>query len=134
MIKKTQRTPSNRIFGSFFTLIFVVISIWAIYRDLHRFTIYFLISSSFFMAGVTIFFPNFLTIFNKNWMRFGLFLGKIFNPLILGFIFFTLITPISIITRLFGRDELRIRKVNVNSYWVDRVPYGPLGDSFKNQF
>ena len=61
-------------------------------------------------------------------------MGKVVSPLVLGVIFFLLISPVALIGRLFGRDELRLKKANSNSYWIDRVPPGPAGDTFKNQF
>jgi hypothetical protein len=75
-----------------------------------------------------------LTPLNWLWYELGMLLGKIVNPIVLGFIFFVLITPVSIVTRLFGRDELRIKKRHVESYWIDRSPPGPPLDSFKNQY
>ncbi len=45
-----------------------------------------------------------------------------------------IITPIALITKLFGRDELRIKKGRVSSYWIDRIPTRPDSESFKNQF
>jgi hypothetical protein len=78
--------------------------------------------------------PQLLTPFNWIWMRLGDLIGKVVNPVTLGIIFFVLITPIAFISRLFGRDALSLKKSNVSSYWIDRIPPGPAGDSFKNQF
>jgi hypothetical protein len=61
-------------------------------------------------------------------------LGKIVSPIVLGLIFFVLITPAALITRLFGRDELKIKKRTVESYWVDRSTLGLESESFKNQY
>jgi hypothetical protein len=61
-------------------------------------------------------------------------LGKIVSPIVLGFIFFIIITPVAIVTKLAGRDALKLRKQNVDSYWVDRSPPGPEPESFKEQF
>jgi hypothetical protein len=64
----------------------------------------------------------------------GLLLGKIISPIVLGLIFFVLITPVSLVTRLFGRDELKMKKRSVESYWVDRSPPEPPSNTFKNQY
>lgn len=61
-------------------------------------------------------------------------MGKIVSPIVLGLIFFTLLTPCAMIGRLFGRDELRLKLPNTESYWVERTPPGPDPDSFKNLF
>ena len=61
--------------------------------------------------------PSVLFIFNKAWMKFAFFLSKIINPLIMGFIYFIIITPLAITLRLFGRDELKIKTKKVDTYW-----------------
>ena len=60
-------------------------------------------------------------------------MGKIFGNIVLGVIFFIVITPVSLVTRFFGRDALMMKKRNVKSYWIDRSPVGPPPESFKNQ-
>ncbi len=86
------------------------------------------------IAVVSIVMPNFLTLFYKIWMQLGQLMGKVVSPLTLFFIFLGLITPVGLITRLFGRDELRLKRNKSQTYWIDRTPPGPAGDSFKNQF
>lgn len=78
--------------------------------------------------------PKLLTPLNRLWMAFGLLLGKIVSPLVLGLIFMVLITPVAVSTRLFGRDVLRMKKRNVSSYWLERDPAGPEPASFQRQF
>jgi len=75
-----------------------------------------------------------LTPLNKAWMKLGDLLGKVISPIVLGIIFFVLLAPVALVTRLLGRDELRLKMSNSSSYWIDRTPPGPAGDSFKNQF
>ncbi len=97
----------------------------------------FAIAASIFCAlfGTTTFFASqLLTPLNRFWYALGMHIGQVISPIVLGAIFFVLITPIALITRLFGRDELKIKKSFVQSYWVDRLPPGPPSDSFKNQF
>ena len=61
-------------------------------------------------------------------------MGKVVSPIVLGVLFFLVITPVALVMRLVGRDALKIRKQNVNTYWVDRLPPGPEPESFKEQF
>ena len=61
-------------------------------------------------------------------------IARFLNPIVLGAIFFMVITPTALITRFFRRDVLRIKKREVESYWLDRIPAGPEPESFKNQF
>ena len=86
------------------------------------------------MVGITFFAPVFLTPFNKAWYQLGLFLGKVVSPIVLGVIFFIVITPVAIVMKLAGRDALKLRKQNISSYWIDRKPPGPEPESFKEQF
>lgn len=85
-------------------------------------------------AAITIFISKLLAPLNRVWFEFGILLGRVFSPLILGTIFFIIITPTALICRLFGRDELRLKSTTENTYWLDRKPPGPTGDSFNNQF
>ena len=61
-------------------------------------------------------------------------LGKVVSPIVLGILFFIVITPVAIGMRLFGRDALLMKKRAVCSYWIDRDPPGPKPESFKDQF
>lgn len=96
------------------------------------------LSFSFFILTLTLFLvttikSQILLPLNKLWMQLGLFLGLMVNPIILGLIFFGLITPVSIIMKLFRRDELNLTIIEKNSYWKDRISKFKK-NSFKNQF
>ena len=72
---------------------------------------------------------------NRLWLKFGLLLYKVMNPLILGLLFFVTIMPIGLVMRAFGKDFLRLKlDRNAKSYWIDRSPPGPPPQSMKNQF
>ena len=68
---------------------------------------------------------------NKLWFKFGFFLGKIISPLIMGIIFFIIVTPIGLIMRLFGKDVLNLKYNKNHSYWIEKN--GPKS-KMKNQF
>ncbi len=127
------KLPSNDKFGWFFFVVFLTISLYCYIEEYFTLSFIFAIISAL-IASITFFAPQFLTSLNQVWYSFGIILGKIINPFVLGAIFFILITPIALITRLFGRDELKMKKSFVQSYWIDRSPPGPQSDSFKNQF
>lgn len=93
----------------------------------------FFIAAALFLVAALVR-PSLLAPLNKAWFELGLLLGKIVSPIVLGAIFFLLITPVAICSRFFGRDQLRLKKQKVNSYWVQREPIGPDAESFKNQF
>jgi len=129
-----QKLPSNRSFGFLFAGVFSLLSAYAGYHGASLTAVYVWLGAGLVVALITLFLPELLTPFNKGWFLLGELMGKVVSPLVLGVIFFLLITPIALITRLFGRDELRLKRANANSYWIDRKPPGPAGDSFKNQF
>ena len=70
---------------------------------------------------------------NKLWMKFGILLGMIISPIIMGIIFFGIFTPIAFLMRLSGRDELRLRFKKKKTYWIDRKTLNEF-DFFKKQF
>jgi len=72
-----------------------------------------------------------LTPLNKIWFKFGLFLGKIISPLIMGVIFFLVVTPIGFFLRIFGKDVLNLKYNDNKSYWIEKN--GPKS-KMKNQF
>lgn len=126
--------PSNRNFGFLFAGIFVLLSVYAAFQGADAFIIFGLLIAGAAIGLVAVVAPGLLTNFNKAWMKLGELMGKVVSPLVLGVIFFLLITPTALITRLFGRDELRLKRTSAYTYWIDRTPPGPDGDSFKNQF
>ncbi len=134
MNTKNTLLPSNRSFGFLFAVVFVCLSLFSAYRGASTAVVIGWFTSGVIMGLVAVFAPTLLTPLNKIWMKLGEIMGKIVNPLVLGIIFFVLISPVALFTRLFGRDELRLKKLNIGSYWVDRRPPGPAGDSYKNQF
>lgn len=128
-----QKLPSNKSFGILFGSIFLIIAIYFVFQKNNYFSfVSFLLSFSFFI--MSIFKPILLLPLNRLWMRFGLLLSLILNPIVLGVIFFVLITPIGIISRLFGRDELRVKLKEKNSYWVVSNLNNNKETSFKQQF
>jgi hypothetical protein len=129
-----DKLPSERSFGLLFTAIFLGKSALNCYRHAS------LIVCSAWLAGgitlgvLTLFAPARLAPLNRAWYHLGQLLGRIVSPLVLGIIFFVVLTPVAVVTRLFGRDELRLKRNQSASYWIDRTPPGPAPDSFNNQF
>ena len=125
--------PSNRKFGFLFgTILFAAGMYSALYLNV-LWTIV-LVSLAFLFILLALVVPNWLTPLNRLWFQLGFLLGRVVNPIVLGLIFFIFITPVAIITKLFGRDELLIHNRTVASYWLERKPIGPKPESYKNQF
>ena len=129
---KKLKLPSNKKFGIFFTSIFLFLSIFFWYKNYFILPLVFIFFAFIFLF-LSLFKPLMLQPLNRLWMNFGLLLGKIISPIILGIIYFALITPFAYSTRLFGRDELGLRSVNKSSYWLKRKTL-IYSKSFKHQF
>ena len=125
--------PSNRKFGFSFSLIFLFISVISFLFDNLILSIALFILSVIFVV-ISVFFSKILQPINYLWMLFGVSIGKVVSPVILGLIYFLIFTPISIITRLFGRDELNLKTKNTESLWKNREDREISPESFKNQF
>lgn len=87
------------------------------------------------MLVVTLVRAELLAPLNRVWFRFGLFLHRIINPVIMAVIYFAVVTPTGLIMRAVGKDPLRLRRdPNAESYWIHRTPPGPEPESMTNQF
>ncbi len=125
--------PSNKKFGWLLTCVFAVATAHAYIKLSNTWLAVWLVLLAL-TAVVTVLAPHVLLPLNRLWFGLGLLLGKIVNPIVLGVIFFLLITPVSVVTRLFGRDALSLRKRKATSYWVERTPAGPAPESFRDPF
>ena len=124
--------PSNRKFGFFFTFVFVVVAAYFYYSDNLTWA-YVVSAAALVFLLVTLTKSDALLPLNKLWMHVGLLLGIIVSPIVLGIIFFGLFTPIAMLMRLSGRDELCLKLAQKTSHWISRS--GPIkSESFKHQF
>ena len=111
--------PSNRKFGLFFSLVFSLVSFYFFYlENIFWFYIFFLLTLVFII--ITFINNDFFGPLNKLWFKFGLLLGKIVSPVVMGLIFFGIFTPIAIYMRIIGRDELRLKNNNQKTHWIKR--------------
>jgi hypothetical protein len=128
--------PTNKKFGFFFAAVFLVATTYFYINNASSSVVSTLsvVGLSFLVA--TLVNPDVLLPLNRLWMRFGLLLGMIISPIVMGIIFFGLFTPMSLTMRLFRRDELRLRFKNKKTHWILRdFPDGDkLSDSFKHQY
>ena len=125
--------PTNRKFGFFFTGVFTVSGGYFLIENSTNTAIAFFGAGALFLAITLVKAELFLPI-NKLWMSFGMLLGMIVSPIVLGIIYFGLFSPIGIGMRLFGRDELCLRFKTRTSYWKLKLPIDYSSDTFKNQF
>ena len=119
MKKVPFKISSNRSFGLLFCVVFFIISLWPLKSqgDLRLWA--FILSLVFLVLGVLN--SAFLTPLNKLWCKFGIFLGSIVSPIVMGIVFFIVVTPIGLIMRFLGKDLLRVNKNKIAStYWINR--------------
>ena len=74
---------------------------------------------------------NILTPLKILWIKLGFFLGKIISPIILGFIFYFIVTPIALLLKIFRKDVLRLKKNKTSTYWIEK---SKIKSEMKNQF
>ena len=123
------KISSNRSFGIVFFIVFLVIAFYPLTYsgELRVWSV--MISLIFLFLGLLN--SKILTPLNKLWFKFGIFLSKIISPLIMGIIFFLVVTPIGLLMRLLGKDVLNLKYNNNKSYWIENN--GPKS-KMKNQF
>ena len=123
------KISSNRSFGIVFFIVFLIVAIYPLINnaDLRIWSL--IISIIFLILGLIN--SKFLTPLNILWFKFGLLLGRLISPIIMGIIFFFVVTPIGLILRIFGKDVLNLKKNNSKSYWIKKN--GPIS-KMKNQF
>ena len=129
-MKSNSKTiiPSNRSFGLVFFIVFLIVALWPLKsgEDLRLWSL--ALSIIFLILGI--FNSKLLTPLNKLWMKFGMFLGLIVSPIVMGIVFFSVVTPIGFFMRIMGKDLLRL-KGKKNTYWIDR---DNIKSSMKKQF
>ena len=120
---------TNRSFGIVFFVFFLIISMWPLFKESEIRIWSLIISLIFLILGLIN--SNLLTPLNKLWFKFGIFLGNIVSPVVMGMIYFLIITPISFILKIINKDILNLKKTTNKSYWRTKDKYKT---SMKNQF
>lgn len=127
------KASSNRAFGWVFVAVFAIIGAWPLFFGgaMRGWSI---ITAAALLL-VTLLAPALLALPNRLWLRLGLLLNRIVSPVVLGFLFYIVVTPMGALMRLFGKDNLRLSRGNgESSYWIRRNPPGPKPDSLNHQF
>ena len=120
---------SNKSFGIVFFTVFLIIAIWPLLNGYEIRYWSLIISIVFLLLGILN--SKILTPLNKIWFKFGILLGNVIAPIVMGIIFFLIVTPTSLLMKLFGKDILGIKKNRSKSYWIEKS--GPKS-KMKNQF
>ena len=120
---------SNRSFGIVFFVVFLIIATYPLINgdELRLWSL--IVSIVFLFLGLVN--SKILNPLNKLWFKFGIFLGKIISPLVMGIIFFLIVTPIGLLMRLLNKDLLNLKFNNNNTYWIKKTE---PKSKMKNQF
>tara|TARA_Y100000310_G_C20525410_1_gene735747 strand:- start:345 stop:725 length:381 start_codon:yes stop_codon:yes gene_type:complete len=120
---------SNRTFGILFFVVFSLIGLWPLI-NLGEPRIWSLIISVIFLI-LGLINSKLLSPLNKIWVMFGELIGKIIAPIVMGIVFFIIITPIGLFMRLIGKDLLQTKFSKKNSYWINRKQnVGPMNKQY----
>ena len=119
---------NNIIFGLIFFVLFLIIGLYPLKSD-GIVRIWSIILSLVFLI-ITIIRPNLFIFLNKLWIQFGLLIGKIISPIIMGFVFFLVVTPVGLLVRILKKDVMGLKR-GESSYWINRKD---KAQSMKKQF
>ncbi|KZZ37651.1 SxtJ family membrane protein [Oleiphilus sp. HI0117] len=133
MSLSSSQLPPEKSFGVLWCAVFLCICAYFYLQANVTLSVLFLSLALVFFVSAFVF-PALLRPFNILWFKIGLLLGKVVSPIIIGAIFYVLITPVAIGMRVFGRDELRLKMQKRNSHWKDRTDAEQNSTDFKNQF
>ena len=129
----TGKQGSPRGFGVVFAVVFAVICLWPL-MDGEGVRVWALAAAAVFLV-LALMRPSLLAPLNRIWLGLGAVLHRVVNPLVMGLMFFAVITPTALILKLIGKDLLRRRfSPGAKSYWIPRQPPGPEPQSMRNQF
>ena len=128
-MQKNIKLPTNRNFGIVFSIVFLLIALWPLLKqnDVRIWSL--IISIIFLILGLLN--SNILLPLNKLWFKFGILLGSIVAPIVMGIVYFLVVTPTGLIMRMFRKDLLNLKKNNKNTYWIDK---DNSNSNLKNQF
>ena len=114
-----KNKKNNKSFGILFFLVFFTIGLWPLFSSKDPILVFIFIAIAFLILGLTN--SKFLTPLNKLWVKFGELLGRILAPIVMFIIYSIILTPLSLLIRILGKDLLKLKYLKKsNSYWIQR--------------
>tara|TARA_A100000164_G_C21866701_1_gene752925 strand:- start:381 stop:770 length:390 start_codon:yes stop_codon:yes gene_type:complete len=129
MVNKNIKANTNKGFGIVFSAFFLIVSILPLFKDGNIRIWSLIIAIIFLILGLLN--SKILTPLNKIWFKFGILLGNFISPIVMGIVFFAIVTPTSLIMRVLGKNLLNLKKNNKKTYWIYR---SKIESKMKNQF
>ena len=116
-----MKNSSNKSFGVLFFIVFLIIGLWPLYHSNPIKLWSVIVAVIFLILGLSN--SKILSPFNKAWVKFGELLGKIIAPIIMFIVFFVILTPLSLVVRIFKKDLLKLKYSKEKSYWIKSKKY-----------
>lgn len=127
------KRSNERSFGIVFAVVFAVVGLWPLLSGKVPRGWALGLAAVFLLLGL--FWQAPLRPLNRLWLRFGLLLHAVVNPLIMALLFYVTVVPVGLLMRLLGKDLLRLKRDSkISSYWIMRTPPGPAPETMTNQF
>ena len=123
------KISSNKSFGIVFFLVFLIVSIFPLFKDGNIRIWSLIIAIIFLILGLMN--SKILTPLNKIWFKFGIVLGGFISPIVMGIVFFVIVTPTALIMKVLGKNLLNLKRDNKKTYWIER---SEIKSKMKNQF
>ena len=123
------KISSNRNFGVVFAIFFFIVSMFPLFKDEDIRIWAVIVAIIFLILGLLN--SSVLSPLNKIWFKFGILLGSFVSPIVMGIVFFVIVTPTSLIMRVLGKNLLNLKKGNKKTYWIER---SKIKSKMKNQF
>ena len=123
------KISSNKSFGLVFFIVFLLIAFYPLLSlgDIRIWSL--IIAIIFLILGLLN--SKILTPLNKTWFKFGILLGSFVSPIVMGVVFFAIVTPTSFIMKVLGKNLLNLKRNNQKTYWIER---SEIKSKMKNQF
>ena len=126
---KNIKISSNRNFGVVFFIFFMIISLFPLFKDGNVRVWALVVAIIFLILGLLN--SSVLSPLNRIWFKFGILLGSFVSPIVMGIVFFAIVTPTSLIMKVLGKNLLNLKKDNKKTYWIER---SKIKSKMKNQF
>ena len=125
--------PSDRKFGLTIGIVFALIALWKAFHA--SVWAYVCAALAVALIGLALAYPAALAGLNRAWLKLGLLLYRVVNPLVMAILFYVTILPIGLILRATGKDLLRLKwDASAQSYWLPRTEQRPWSESMRQQF
>ena len=124
-----SKIASNKSYGIIFFVFFLILALYPLFYD-KNIKVWFLIIALIFLT-LGLINSYILSPLNKIWFEFGVLLGNFISPIIMGLVFFAVVTPTSFIMKVFGKNLLNLKRTDKKSYWIEK---STIKSKMKNQF